>query len=166
VYCTYYVNAAPDLSFISLNDGRQALKVEFDLIPHPTPNWQNWLSIRKPFAAPVDLSSFTGIRINLFVEDPANAVLRLSLADIGEDDTSDEIWWCNTRNVLNNPDGGWQLVECPFDQFVLGNVGRNNDFTFNYQQIVAYEITLISDPGASPSGSFIVDKVEAYGTDG
>ena len=162
-YCIYYVNAVPGLSYIASDGGQQALKIEYALEPNPTPGWENWFSVRFEFPSAIDLSHYTGLAINLSVGKSAvNTQIRFALADIETGKNgSDELWWCTRGDILERPDKDWQKVECSFDDFVWGDVGRSNDRVFNLQQIVAYEITVLSDPGTSPSGVFFINSVEA-----
>jgi hypothetical protein len=78
-YCTYCVNCDTELSHVDLTNGEQALRVTYSLPPHPTPGWDNWLSIRREPGIWRNLSKYPGLKLRLRVEKPTNALFRISL---------------------------------------------------------------------------------------
>lgn len=167
-YCVYSVNAQTLLDHVDLNDGNQALKVDYNLPSHPTPGWGNWVSIRREVDSLINLSGFSGVTLHLRVEQSANTLLRITLVDIEQGQEvgikgGDELWWCNLENVMDNSTGEWQTITCPFEDFVQGAVGRNNDLMLDLERIIGYEFTIVSESGTNPNGIVELDSFTAYG---
>jgi hypothetical protein len=56
--------------------------------------WGNWLSLRREFASPLDLSTYEGVELTFKVASPSNAMLRITLSDLDEGSKArDEMWW-------------------------------------------------------------------------
>jgi hypothetical protein len=166
-YCLYFDNAKAELSQVSWEDGSQSLRIAYAL--PPAHEWGNWLSIRRETAALTDLSAHIGLSLRLRIEEPADTILRLTLADVMSAADAgvkgrDELWWCDREGVLNSPPGEWQTVTCPFADFreASGEGTRHNDHSLDLARIVAYEINIISAAGAHPAGVIVVDSLVAY----
>lgn len=148
-------------SQVSLEDGSQGLKIEYAL---PLAyDWGNWLSIRCETDTLTDLSAYAGLSLRLRIEEPADAKLRLSLADV-DIEGHDELWWCDHEGVLNSTPGEWQTVDCPFAKFYVssGEGTRQNDYNLDLTRIGAYELNIISAAGTHPAGVIVADSLVAY----
>ena len=166
-YGVYYEMARARLSrvqVISANATNQALRIQYELPPYFP--WGNWLSIRREFESPLDLSQYRGLEMNLKVEAPSEARLRITLSDIenlGEHE--DEMWWFDfDPGLLKNGTRQWITLRAPFEGFYLswGGGTRQNDGKRNLSKIVAFEINLISPSQEHPKGTILVDFLHAY----
>lgn len=148
-------------SQVSLEDGSQGLKIEYAL-PSALP-WGNWLSIRCETDTLTDLSAYAGLSLRLRIEEPTDAMLRLTLVDV-DAEGYDELWWCDHKSALNSAPGEWQAVDCPFAKFKVseGEGTRQNDYNLDLTRIGAYELNIISTAGTHPAGVIVADSLVAY----
>lgn len=167
-YGIYYRKADAQLSLVPLSKTDKALRIQYQLPPFFS--WGNWLSIRKEFNAPLSLSRYSGLEMEVKVETPSNASLRLTLSDVetledAQKHGSDELWWYDfpLATLANTTQEGIKL-RAPFQAFYLsyGEGVRHNNRAKDFARIVAYEISLISEGGEQPKGVISVNSLRAY----
>ena len=161
-HCIYYDNASIQVS--PSTNGNNII-VEYDL--QPIYEWGNWFSIRRTTSAPYDLSSYSGIKLRMRIVKPADAILRITIADIDPKTApyaSDELWWCDFQNLTTDPAGEWKILVCPFNSFTVSNGfgARQNDQKLDLQNIIAFEISVLSRTKARINGSLEIDSLAAY----
>ena len=152
---------------MSIDRGAKGLKIQY-AIP-PLYSWGNWLSVRKKFNRVMDLRGYDGLEMQLKVERPSSAKLRIALSDVVHPNTSeaeDEMWWFDVPPGEMVPAQEWITFCAPFKDFYLsyGAGTRHNDGRLNLASIIAYEINLISEGNDSPRGILILRSVRAYKT--
>lgn len=141
------------------------LVVQYEL--SPLYDWGNWLSIRKTVTTPYDLSKYSGVKLRIRTQDPVKATLRFTIVDINPKQVpyaSDEMWWCDFESVLQDGQGEWQVFVCPFRSFVLseGFGARQNDLTLDLRNVIAFEISILSQENTMIKGSMEIDGIAAY----
>ena len=166
-YDIYYVKADLALSRIPISPKDtldMVLRLDFDLPPFF--EWGNWLSVRREFQDPLDLSRYKELILNVKVEVPVtDAFLRITLSDLtGDVNKGDEMWWFDcSRDLLKNTDQKWIEVHIPLDglRISYGAGTRHNDYKLNLSRIVAYEIDIISESRVNQKGVILVDFLRA-----
>jgi hypothetical protein len=163
-FCIYYRKSEVTLFQALLEDASYGLQIAY-VFP---PDFGGWGSIRRETGTLTDLSAYSGIRLRLRVDEPADSILlRVTIADVASAADvgvkgRDELWWCENTDVLNSSVGEWQTVTCPFDKFVLANVGRGNNRRLDLASIVAYEISVVSEKDTGSKGTVVIDSLVAY----
>lgn len=167
-YGIYWDKADVQLSRVTLREADKALRIQYDLPPfYP---WGNWLSIRKEFKSSLDLNGYTGLELDVNVEIPSNALLRITLADVEKlkdagKHGADELFWLDfDPGVLGNGTKKWGTLRAPFKDFYLsyGDGVRHNDGQIDLSKIVAYEINIVSKSGEHPKGVILVNSLRAF----
>jgi hypothetical protein len=166
-YGIHYRKADAKLSLVPVSEKDKALKIRYDLPPFFS--WGNWLSIRKEFKTPKDLSEYDGLEFELKVEVPSDAMLRITLADVEnlkdvEKHGSDELFWYDfADDTLENRAQKWVKFRAPFKAFYrsYGEGVRHNDGELDTKKLVAYEINLVSE-GGHPKGAILINSLRAY----
>jgi hypothetical protein len=149
---------------ITRADQSGALLFEYD-VP-PAQSWGNWLSFRREFSQKVDLTGCTGLEVEIRIERPSDARLRLTLCDVSSPaDRSDEMWWFDFPRGTLSKTGDSFILRAPFSGFGISYGGgtRQNDGKLDLTRITAYEINVLSAPGEHPTGAFLLRAVRAYG---
>jgi hypothetical protein len=167
-YGIYWDKADVQLSRVTLREADKALRIQYDLPPfYP---WGNWASIRKEFKSPMDLSDYTGLELDVKVEIPSNAILRITLADVENlkdagKHGADELWWFDfDPGVLKNATKKWVTIRAPFKDFYLswGDGTRRNNGQKDLSMIVGYEVNIVSKNSEYPRGSILVNSLRAF----
>ena len=164
-YDIYYDDADVKLSYVDVNSSEttdKALHIKFNL--PPIFSWGNWLTIRKEFNSPRNLSVYGGLSLLLKVEAPSpETTLRISLSDIVDgQEQEDENWWFDCEiSLLKRKTQGWIEVLIPFDSFYIsyGAGTRHNDYKKNLREIIAYEINLISKSEKKQNGIILLNRL-------
>jgi len=161
-YGIYYAEAKVKLSHVSFDSRDKGLKVDFKLPPYFS--WGNWLTIRREFGSPINLSKYNGLKMNLYVMKPCDAKFRMTLCDLNKSGNSDEMWWHDFEENILSKKGKWIKLKAPFDKFKISHGGgtRHNDNKLDLSRVVGYEINVISSSKDDVSGIFVVDKLSAY----
>lgn len=166
-YCLYYEEAQVDLSSVLTDEDEKGVQISYSL--SPVFDWGNWLSIRRETGTAMDLSSYSGLSLRFRVETPAAATLRITLADVGDPTDlnvkgADELWWCDLGRIESSVVGEWQSLECPLENFMLASGAgvRSNNLRLDLENIVAYELNIVSDAGITASGAIVVDSLTAF----
>jgi beta-glucanase (GH16 family) len=169
-YDVYYEKATVKLSQVTVKKtvpSDKALSIGFSLSPEHS--WGNWLSVRKSFKAPVNLSKCKGLQFKIKVEAGAEgATLRITLVDlpIKSGDKRTEAWWGDFHEeVLSGKTGEWVTLTAPFNSFYesYGAGTPHNDGKLNLRKIIAYEINVVSAKGITSIGTFMINKLGTYG---
>jgi hypothetical protein len=164
-FCIYFDSAEVDLMLIEVDTlgSDKSLQIKYLLpIYH---FWGNWLSVRKEFSKPIDLSAYKGLIIRLRVNIASNAVLRVTLSDITQEkQLGDDMWWSDNKTVLGEYTGEWIEIKMPFDKFYesFGEGTRHNDGKLNLKRIVGFDINIISKPREVASGKLQIDYIKTY----
>lgn len=167
-YGIYFKRANVTISRVARPETDKALHIQYALPPYFA--WGNWVSIRKEFPTPLDLSGYQGIKIDVKILTPSNARLRLTLADVATladapMHGADEMWWFDVpRDEVLKAQQQWVKLQVPFRAFyrAYGAGTRHNDGRLDVSKIVAYELNVISAAGESPQGAFLVKALRAY----
>ena len=167
-YGIYFKRANGTVSRVARLETDKALHIQYALPPYFA--WGNWLSIRKAFLTPLDLSGYQGIKIDVKILTPSNARLRLTLADVAtladaQIHGADEMWWFDVpREDVLKAQQQWVTLQVPFRAFyrAYGEGTRHNDYRLDVSKIVAYELNVISAADESPQGAFLVKALRAY----
>lgn len=168
-YGLYYATAHIQLARVQVLSPAAAhaantLQLQYTLPPSFA--WGNWLSLRREFASPLDLSTYEGVELTFRVASPSKALLRITLSDLDErSETSDEMWWFDfPAETLNNATTSWQKIRIPFRAFYLswGAGTRQNDRRWNASRIVAYEVNVLSPPDEQPQGAMLLESLQAF----
>lgn len=168
-YGLYYATAHVQLTRVlgsspPTANAARTLQLQYTLPPSFA--WGNWLSLRREFATPLDLSAYQGVELTFRVVAPANAILRITLSDLDEGSRPrDEMWWFDfPRATLHNATTGWQKVRIPFRSLYLswGAGTRQNDRRWNAARVAAYEVNVVSPPNAQPQGAIWLDSLQAF----
>lgn len=161
-YDVYYDKADVSLSRSGAGDGDSALSIGYDLPPFH--DWGNWISVRREFDQPLDLTGCTGLKMDLRVMKPSGAKLRITLADI-DSAGRDELWWFDfDGGVLAAGGDSWRTVMLPFDGFSesYGEGTRHNDDKLDLSGIIAYEVNVVSPAGARTKGAVALNELATY----
>jgi hypothetical protein len=165
-YGVYYANAEIALSCVECDSGAKALRIEYTLPPHFS--WGNWASIRRELLSPIDLTGCTGIQLDLKVETPSHAQLRITLGDVdpqqtGKKPVRDEMWWYDFRPDLLTKPTAWITLRAPFIDFgpCYGAGCRANNRVLD-PTVIGYEINLVSEAGKTEAGVILVRNIRAY----
>lgn len=158
-YGVYYINAGATLASRSSENNPRPLSVVFSLPAHF--HWGNWLSIRRQFTAPVDLSDATGLEFPLTIVASSGTSMRMTLSDV-DGSARDDLWWADLGPILGKE--GSDVVRVPFSSFrrCSGDGCRLNDGRLNLSRVIAYEFNLLSGPGATEKGSLVIDILRPY----
>lgn len=167
-YGLYFKHASGTVSRVTMAEMGKALHIQYALPPYFT--WGNWVSIRKEFPTPLDLSGYQGIKIDVKILTPSNARLRFTLSDVAmladaPIHGKDEMWWFDVpRDEVLKAQQQWVTLQVPFRAFyrAYGEGTRHNDGRLDVSKIVAYELNVISAAGESPQGAFLVKGLRAY----
>ena len=165
-YCIYCddKSANVDLSNTITEDGKNALRINFDL------DRASWISIRKEFRQPRDLYCYTGICCDIKVEVPCTAQLRFTLVDIVKSENktqlpNDELWWCTFKSaLLNDKSNSWISLNMPYTVFESGyGVGsRLNNLKQDFWNIIAFELNILPDSNQGTKGNFLLKDLMTY----
>jgi hypothetical protein len=98
-YGIYLERANVLLKRVPVGGKDSALEIRFDF-----PTW-GWLSVRKEFETVVDLSSYTGLVIEVQPEQVQNTQFRITLSDAMDQEHAqvhgaDEMWWFDAPTEL------------------------------------------------------------------
>jgi len=164
-YGIYFDDAEVNLSRVAVGKSDSALHIEYEL--PPLHDWGNWLSIRCEFDSVLNLTGYEGLRLDLKVEVPSDARLRVTLADVVDINRRgrDEIWWFDFKgDVLKGSKDQWQTLTLPFKDFYesYGAGTRHNDRNFDFSKMAAYEINIVSEGRAHPKGAVVVNSLLAF----
>lgn len=167
-YGIYFKRANGTVSRVARPEPGKALHIQYGLPSYFA--WGNWLSIRKAFPTPLDLSGYEGVKIDLKILTPSNARFRLTVSDVArladaQIHGADEMWWFDVpRDEVRKAQQQWVTLQVPFGAFyrAYGEGTRHNDGRLDVSKIVAYELNVISAAGESPQGAFLVKALRAY----
>jgi hypothetical protein len=168
-YGLYYETAHIQLTRVqalspAAANAARTLQLQYTLPPAFA--WGNWLSLRREFALPLDLSAYEGVELTFKVASPSNALLRITLSDLEEGSKSgDEMWWFDCPpETLKNATTSWQTIRIPFRKFSLswGAGTRHNDRRWNASRVVAYEVNILSPPREQPQGAIVLESLQAF----
>lgn len=167
-YGVYLKQANVTISRVARPETDQALHIQYALPPYFA--WGNWLSIRKAFPTPLDLSGYEGVKLDIKILTPSNARLRLTLSDVATladapRHGADDMWWYDVpRDEVLKAQQQWVTLQVPLRAFyrAYGEGTRHNDGRLDVSKIVAYELNVISAAGESPQGAFLVKALRAY----
>lgn len=146
-----------------------ALRIEYEL--PATHQRQNWLSIRREFPIPVDLSQASGLFLTYSIGVPSQARLRLTLSDHVDGQGSDMWWYDFEEDVLAWPASRSlslpYLALIPFFAFkpCHGDGCRQNDGRLDLSTITAYEINILSEPGQTETGQVVIHSLTTLGAE-
>ena len=177
---------------INPHDNNKVLRIEFDLPPaFSWGNWisirrrfQSSLDIEGYQGLELNLrievpSSNVFLRITLvdwaerikqdktsfWIIDPTSPIITDNPLQADNDIYGSEMWWFDCeQNLLKDKIQKWKKIRIPFDSFILsyGDGAKINDYKQNLNNIIAYEINLLSGPGAHPYGVIWVDSLCTY----
>ena len=167
-YGIYFRKADAQLSIVPVSETDKALRIQYELPPFFS--WGNWLSIRKEFKSPLDLRDYRGLALELKVEVPSDAMLRMTLSDVetrkdAEKHGADELWWYDFDTAtLKHTTQKWVTLRAPFQDFSLsyGDSVRHNDGQLDLSKIVGYELNIVSSRNEHPKGSLLIDSLRAF----
>ena len=167
-YGIYFQRATVTVSRAELPDTTKALRIQYAVPPYFA--WGNWVSIRKVFPTPLDVSQYSGLKLDLKVLTPSQARLRLTLADVAtladaHTHGKDELWWFDVPPVVvSNAQQHWITLQAPCRAFyrAYGAGTRDNDAKLALAKIVAYELNVLSKGQEYPQGEFLVKALQAY----
>ena len=163
-YDIYYVDGNVQVSRVPIDSNNtkdKILRVNFTIPP------QEWLSIKREFHSPINLSDYKGLIFNLLVDSPSpSTVLRVTISDLTNNKKQgDEMWWgdCD-KKLLVDETAGWIQVKVPFNKFKIswGAGTRQNDYKLNLRKIISYEINLLSESANKQKGEIYLDYIRAY----
>ncbi len=168
-YGIYYDRATARLSWPSVDGRDGVMKIEYELPPHFP--WGNWLSVCKQFTSVLDMSGCEGLELELQVELPSNAKLRLTMSDVRSlaefqkhGHKVDEMWWYDFDNGTLKEKNGWVKLRAPFNDFYAsrGAGTRHNNGKKDISKIVSYEINVVLEGDVIAAGTFLVHGIHAY----
>jgi len=164
-YSIFFERATVELTRVVMSDDDQALRIKYNL--PSLHEWGNWLSIRREFDSLMDLTGYSGFKLDIKVEIPSDAKLRITLADavVVEGAVRDELWWFDFEdNVLGSDTNQWRTLTIPFEKFYqsYGDGTRFNDGKLDLSKITAYEINIVSIKQAHPKGKVLVNSLVTF----
>jgi alpha-tubulin suppressor-like RCC1 family protein len=163
----YTETGASTLQVSSASGG--AVSVTYNLKQDFT--WGTWASLRVETDAVHNLSGNDGLLLDLFVDAPTSAMLRLTLCDVTSNEDllvhgADEMWWYDFDVSTLSQSYNWVTIRIPFSSFRLasGSGVRTNDGILDTSKIVAFELNLTTTYPVS--GSFSFRSLRTYCGDG
>lgn len=159
-YDLYGAKALASVDAAPAGAGLPALRLGFHFVASLESD--GWLSIRRPFPEPVDLSDRTGLSLALRVERPSDARLRVTLSDQAAGG-GDDLWWLDLDADILARETGWIDLQLPFDGFrpCHGRGCRTNDRALDLSRVVAWEINVLETEGGRGQGVILLRNIHA-----